>query len=38
MDEYTSGSERFWAGMSYLCSLFAPVVGPIVIFVFGRPT
>jgi uncharacterized membrane protein len=38
MDEYTNGSERFWAGMSYVCSLFAPIFGPLLIYVFGRPT
>lgn len=38
MDEYTSGSEQFWAGMSYVVSLFAPIVGPILIYVFGRST
>jgi uncharacterized membrane protein len=38
MDEYTSGSERFWAGISYLVSLVAPIIGPILIYVFGRPT
>ena len=37
MDENTSGSERFWAGMSYVVSLFAPILGPILIYVFGRP-
>ena len=38
MDEYTNGSERFWAGMSYVCSLFAPLFVPVLIFVFGRPS
>ena len=38
MDETTNGSERFWAGMSYICSLFAPIVGPLLIYFFGRPS